>query len=142
MKTAVKVFSVIDIVLGVILLIAAIIALALGGILAGSRAGGLIGAAVGGVVVVLGIISLLEGIFYLLMGIFGFQGAKGNVKRLRRAFVFGVITLVLAIINVIAALAQGTANPLSFITLIIPILFVVFTKKLEGEYTAAQNPMS
>lgn len=133
MRTILKVTSVLQIIGGILSIILAVLSIVGGGLLgaASSNASGLAqsaGVLTTGMLMVLGAIVLLGGIFSLVCGLFGLKGSNGFKGKLKAALVLGWISLVLSIVSVIVDIAGGadTKEMLSMVySLLIPVLFVV-----------------
>ena len=133
MRTILKVTSVLQIIGGVLSIILAVLSIVGGGLLgaASSNASGLAqsaGVLTTGMLMVLGVIVLLGGIFSLVCGLFGLKGSNGDKRKLKTALVLGWISLALSIISVIGDIAGGTDTKemLSMLySLLVPVLFVV-----------------
>ncbi|MCB6203879.1 hypothetical protein [Extibacter muris] len=133
MRTILKVTSVLQIIGGILSIILAVLSIVGGGLLgaASSNASGLAqsaGVLTTGMLMVLGVIVLLGGIFSLVCGLFGLKGSNGSKGKLKAALVLGWISLVLSIVSVIGDIAGGadTKEMLSMVySLLIPVLFVV-----------------
>lgn len=133
MRTILKVTSVLQIIGGILSIILAVLSIVGGGLLgaASSNASGLAqsaGVLTTGMLMVLGVIVLLGGIFSLVCGLFGLKGSNGDKRKLKTALVLGWISLALSIISVIGDIAGGTDTKemLSMLySLLVPVLFVV-----------------
>ena len=133
MRTILKVTSVLQIIGGILSIILAVLSIVGGGLLgaASSNASGLAqsaGVLTPGMLMVLGVIVLLGGIFSLVCGLFGLKGSNGDKRKLKTALVLGWISLALSIISVIGDIAGGTDTKemLSMLySLLVPVLFVV-----------------
>ena len=110
MRTILKVTSVLQIIGGILSIILAVLSIVGGGLLgaASSNASGLAqsaGVLTTGMLMVLGVIVLLGGIFSLVCGLFGLKGSNGDKRKLKTALVLGWISLALSIISVIGDIA-------------------------------------
>lgn len=133
MRTILKVTSVLQIIGGILSIILAVLSIVGGGLLgaASSNASGLAqsaGVLTTGMLMILGVVVLLGGIFSLVCGLFGLKGSNGDKRKLKTALVLGWISLALSIISVIGDIAGGTDTKemLSMLySLLVPVLFVV-----------------
>ena len=137
-KSILKVLGIVDIILGVLVLIFSALALTGGGLLAsGVVPMDQVEAGVSGsLVLVAGVAMLVMGCFFLAEGILSRRAAKDPSKA-QPAFVFAVISLVLAAINLTYAII-GSGSPVSgLVSVAINVLLVMAANTLRKEGKAA-----
>ena len=88
--------------------------------------------------VLAGVLSLVTGVFSLIAGIMGAKNAAKPEKG-QSLFVFGIITVVMAVLGIVfsalstAALGGGAIAPTSFVSLVIPIIYVIGAMQLKKQ---------
>ena len=133
-KTMLKVLGVVDIIFGVLLVIFSALAFAGGGLLASGAVpmdqaeAGISGA----LVFVAGGVMLVLGGFSLASGILARRAAKDPGKA-QPAFVFAVISLVLAALNLTSAVAGGGSPVSALVSVAINVLLVMASNTLRKE---------
>ena len=134
-KSILKVFGIIDIVLGVLVLLGSVLALMGGGLMAsGAIPMDQVEAGVSGsLVLVAGGAMLVMGCFSLAEGILSRRAAKDPSKA-QPAFVFAIISLVLAAINLTWAIVGGGSPVSAIVSVAINALLVMAanTQRKEG----------
>ncbi|MBR6840420.1 MAG: hypothetical protein IKM82_07500 [Oscillospiraceae bacterium] len=136
-KTMLKVFGIVNMILGVMLLIFSAMTLAGGGLLASGvvpmdqAEAGVSGALVFGV----GGAMLVLGAFSLASGILSRRAAKDPGKA-QPAFVFAIIGAVLAVPNLVLAITGGGSPISAIVCLSINVLLVLAANTLRKENTA------
>lgn len=113
-QKAIKIISIILIVVGIVALIAGLITFAGGMALvgAGAEASSIdqqFYVSSAGLFFVLGAGALISGVIDLLIGIFGLRGAK-DPRKIGPFFVFSIIGLVLSILNLVISLTSGVSD--------------------------------
>ena len=92
-------------------------------------------AGAGALIVIVGIVSVISGIFNILLGVFGLKAAKGQGAD--KAFVIGIIALVLDVIGAVANGAGGIVG--SLISIALAGLYVYCAKNIKDEESAASD---
>ena len=136
-----KVLKVVSIIMIIFAAIAA--ALALISLLAiGSVTSQVDAAFVGLIVMVSMIITLISCAFQLWAGIVGLRAGNGNGS-VKSAYVFGIILLVLADINVVSAFVSSEFGVSTVVGLILPVLYFLSANQLKKDSEAApfSNPV-
>ena len=133
-KSILKVFGIIDIVLGVLVLLGSVLALTGGGLMAsGAIPMDQVEAGVSGsLVLVAGGAMLVMGCFSLAEGILSRRAAKDPSKA-QPAFVFAIISLVLAAINLTWAVVGGGSPVSAIVSVAINVLLVMAANTLRKE---------
>ena len=133
-KTVLKVFGIVDIVLGVLVLLFSALTLASGGLLAS----GVVPMdqvevdVSGSLVLVAGGAMLLMGVFSLAEGILSRRAAKDPSKA-QPAFVFAIISLVLAVVSLVHAIVGGGSPVSGLVSVGINVLLVMAANTLRKE---------
>ena len=136
-KTVLKVLGIVDIILGVLVLLGSVLTLTGGGLLAsGAVPMDQVEAGVSGtLVLVAGGVMLLMGCFSLAEGILARRAAKDPSKA-QPAFVFAVISLVLAAGNLISAIVGGGAPVSGLVSVAVNVLLVMAANAVRKEGAA------
>ena len=130
-KSILNVFGLIDIIYGVFEIIFSILAFADGGLLASGQVAAEEGVT-GPMVILVGVVFLLLGAFSLVEGILSRRAAKDPSKA-KPAFVFAIISLVLAAVGLVNTLT-GSGSPVSaIVSVVINVLLVVAANTLRKE---------
>ena len=133
-KSLLKVLGIIDIVMGALLLLFSTLTLAGGGLLASgvvpmdqveAGASGSLVLVVGGAMLLLGGFSLAEGILS--------RRAANNPTKAQPAFVFAIISLVLASVSLISAIVVGGSLVSGITGVVINVLLVMAANTLRKE---------
>ena len=134
-KKLLSIFGIIDIIFGVLGLILGVVAAAGGGLVAvgGIAAEQADAGAAGGLALLAGIVLILVSVFSVVEGVLSRRAAKDPSKA-KPAFVFAVISLVLAAISLISALTGGGSPVSAIISVVINGLLVAAanTQRKEG----------
>ncbi len=107
-KKILKIFGIIDIVLGAFALLGGFAAMAGGGVAA--TQGELAEAA--GLAMIAGVIAIIAGILSLIEGIFCVRAAKDSSK-IMPAWIFAIISVVFAVISLITSISGGGSQVVS-----------------------------
>ena len=91
----------------------------------------------GGALFVLGVITLLSGIFALITGILGVRAAK-DASKIGPVFVLSTISLAMAVISLIASILQKNFQISYVVSAIIPALMVYCSNKVKNEQNNGQ----
>ncbi len=131
-KNLLKVFGVIDIIMGVFVLLCSVLALAGGGLMAsGVIPYDKVEAGVSTTFVfVTGGAMLLMGTYSAAEGILSCRAAKDPSKA-QPAFFFAVISLVLAVLNLVYALIGGGSPASAIVTVVINVLIAIAANTLR-----------
>lgn len=131
-KKLLKIFGVVDIIMGVLVLLCSVLALAGGGLMASGVVP--FDEAEAGVsttfVFVAGGAMLLMGAFSVVEGILSCRAANDPSKA-QPAFVFAVISLVLAVLNLTYALVGGGSPASAVVSVVINVLLVLAANTLR-----------
>ena len=135
-KSILKGLGIVDIVLGVLVLIFSVLAFTGGGLLAaGVIPMDQVEAGVSGfVVLAAGAAMLLMGGFSLAEGIFARRAAKDPSKA-KPAFVFAIISLVLAALNLVIAISGGSSLFSALASVAVNVLLVMAANTVRKEGT-------
>ncbi len=120
-STLLKIMSIVFIVFGIIVLIAGIITATGGALVAGIGAGIL-----GAIVILAALLSIMEGLLFLLCGVFGIRGS-----RLGACFVMAVIILIAQVAGFIMGMASGAPNYLGIVGIVLTILYLIGVKQSQ-----------
>ena len=135
-KTFLKVFGIIDIILGALQVILGVVATAGGGLLASGQVPveEVETEMPAAIIVVAGVVLLLLGIFSVVEGILSCRAAKDPSKA-KPAFVCAIISLVLAAISLISAITSSgsLASPCTSVLINVILVMAANTLRKEGE---------
>ena len=125
------------IIFGALGLLLSLALLAGGGLLLAAGAG-TVGIALGAVAGILGAITVLTAVFYLILGILGVRNCD-KPEKCGVNFVLGILVLVLVVIGLVVNVATtGPSGALSSVVgLVLPILYVMGAKENKDAHTMA-----
>ena len=132
-----KVTGILYIIIGALGLLLSLALLAGGGLLLAAGAG-TVGIALGAVAGILGAITVLTAVFYLILGILGVRNCD-KPEKCGVNFVLGIIVLVLVVIGLVVNVATtGPSGALSSVVgLVLSILYVMGAKENKDAHAMA-----
>ncbi len=119
-STLLKIMSIV-IIFGIIVLIAGIIT-ATGGVLVAGVGAGILGA----IVILAALLSIVEGLLFLLCGVFGIRGSK-----LGACFIMAVVILIAQVVGFIIGVTSGAPNYLGIVGIVLTILYLIGVRQSQ-----------